>query len=58
MFFSVFLVFELRGVDADHHELIRILRLELFQIRNDVDAVDAAVGPEVQQYDFSLKGSQ
>ena len=44
----LFFVLKLRGVDADHDQLIRVLGFKFLQIRNDVDAVDAAVGPEVE----------
>ncbi len=47
---EVFFVFELGRVDADDDQLVRILFLELLQIGNDVDAVDAAVSPEIQQH--------
>src|SRR5207248_9371790 len=52
---SIFFIIKFGGVDADDHEFIRILLLELFQIRNDVHAVDAAVGPKVQQHNFAFQ---
>jgi hypothetical protein len=53
--FSVFFVFELGGMDANHHQLVRVLRFELLEIGNDVDAVDAAISPEIQQNDLALE---
>ena len=47
------LVGELRRVHADDDELVGVLLLELLQVRQDVDAVDAAVGPEVEQDDLA-----
>src|ERR1041385_8437769 len=51
----LFLVLKLRGMNADHDELIGVLSFELFQIGNDVDAVDAAIGPEIKQHDFAFE---
>ena len=53
--FRLFFVFKLCGVNADHDQLIRVLCFEFLQIRNDVDAVDAAVGPKIQQHDFAFQ---
>src|SRR6185369_6632526 len=53
--FRLFFVLKLCGVNADHDQFFRILRFELLQIRNDVDTVDAAVGPEVEQNDFAFQ---
>ena len=52
------LVGELGGVHADDHELVGEPLFELLQVRNDVDAVDAAVGPEVEQDHLSSKRLQ
>src|SRR6185369_12047048 len=41
-------VLKLSGVNADHHELARVFRFELLQIGDDVDTVDAAIGPEIE----------
>src|ERR1051325_5321743 len=46
--FRVFLIFKFRRVYADNHELIGILVLQALQIGNDVNAVDAAVGPKIE----------
>ena len=46
---------ELRRVHADDHELVGVLLLEALQIREDVDAVDAPIGPEVQEDDLPLQ---
>ena len=48
-------VLKLGGMDTDHHQLIGVLRLELFQIGNDMHAVDAAIGPEIEQDDFAFQ---
>ena len=40
---------ELGGVDADDDQFVGKLVLELPQLREDVQAVDSAVGPEVEQ---------
>src|SRR5215510_7314749 len=40
---------------ANHNQLIRILGLELLEIRNHMHAVDAAVGPEIEENDFSFE---
>src|SRR6185437_4359687 len=53
--FGFLFVLKLRGVNADHDQLIGVLCFELFEIRNDVDAVDAAVGPEIKQDNFALE---
>jgi hypothetical protein len=53
--FSFLFIFELCGVDTDHHELIRILRFKSLEIGNDVHAVNAAVSPEVEQNNFPLQ---
>ena len=45
---GVALVGELGRVDADNHQLVRKFLLQLLQLRDDMHAVDAAVGPEVQ----------
>ena len=51
--FSVFLVFEFRRVAADDHEFVGIFLFEIFQVGQNVDAVDAAVRPEVDQHDLA-----
>ena len=43
----------LARVHADDHELVLVLLLELRQVGQDVVAVDAAVGPEIQQDDLA-----
>ena len=49
---------ELRRVHADHHQLVAILLLQPAQVGQDVHAVDAAVGPEVEQHDLADERSQ
>ena len=52
------LIGELGAVNSDDHQLVRVLQLEALQIGNDVDAVDAPVGPEVEQDDLSPQVGQ
>jgi hypothetical protein len=48
---DVFVV-EFRAVDADHGERrIRERRLEFREVRKNVHAIDAAVGPKIEQHD-------
>ena len=42
-------------MDSQDHQLVGVFLLELFQHRQDVHAVDAAVGPEVQQHDLAAE---
>ena len=46
---------ELSAVDASDRDVIRISLFELPQLREYVDAVDSAVGPEVEQQEFAAK---
>ncbi len=48
----VALVLELRGVHADDDERVAVLLLERAQLVEDVQAVDAAEGPEVEHDDL------
>ena len=49
---GAFLGRELGGVDADHDEFGSKFVFELPQLREDVQAVDSAVGPEVEHDEF------
>ena len=49
------LEFELRRVHADHHELVVILFFNFAQFIQNVQAVDAAERPEVQQNDLAAQ---
>ena len=49
------LVEELGRVDADHDQVAGILVLEVLQIGEDVHTVDAAIAPEVEQYDLAMQ---
>src|SRR5699024_8164821 len=49
---------ELRGGDADDDEFLGVLLLERAQLVEDVEAVDAAEGPEVQQDDLAAQVRQ
>ena len=44
-------------MNPDHNQSIGIFLFELFQFRQDVNAIDAAVGPEIQQDDFTFEVS-
>ena len=46
---------ELRRMHADDDQFVRVFLFELLQLRNDVHAVDAAISPEVEQYDFAAQ---
>ena len=52
------LVRELRGMHTDDDQLSAVLLLEALEVRNDVQAVDAAVRPEIEQDDFAAKRLQ
>jgi hypothetical protein len=43
----------LPAVDSDYCQFTAVLRLELPQLREYMDAVDSPIGPEVQQHDFA-----
>ena len=49
MFSASFSVSNLGGVDPNHHQLFGIPLLQLFELRQDVHAIDAAVGPEIEE---------
>jgi hypothetical protein len=51
----VALVLELRGVDADDDEGVAVLRFEGSELVEDVEAIDAAEGPEVNDHDFAAQ---
>jgi hypothetical protein len=51
----VLLGLELGRVDADHDQLVGPLFFEPGQVGHDVDAVDAAVSPEVEEDDLPLE---
>ena len=46
---------ELGRVHADDDQLVLVLLLELGQVGEDVVAVDAAEGPEIQQHDLPFE---
>jgi len=52
------LVFELGRVDADGHQDVGVLLLERAQLGQDVQAVHAAEGPEVEQDDLATQVGQ
>lgn len=47
------LVHKLRGVDPDDHDRVPVLLLQLAELVQDMQAVDAAEGPEIQDDDAS-----
>ena len=55
MLVGVLLVLELRRVNADHDQFVGVLLFQLRQVGHDVDAVDAAERPEVEQDDLALE---
>ena len=46
-------ILEFGRMHADHHEFIGIFCFQPFEIGNHVDAVDTAVGPEVENHDLA-----
>lgn len=46
---------ELGRVDANHHQVLGVGLFELFQLGEDVHAVDAAVRPEVQEHELPVQ---
>ena len=52
------LVRELRRVDADDDEHVGVALLDLAQLVDDVQAVDAAERPEVEQHDAPAQPGQ
>src|SRR5262249_52645573 len=53
--FSVFLIVELGGMHADHHDFFFVFLLQPGQIGQCMNAVDAAESPEIEDDDFSLE---
>jgi hypothetical protein len=45
----------LPAVHANYYQLPPILRFELPQLREYMDAVDSTIGPEIEKHDFSSK---
>ena len=52
---AVALARELSAVDANDRDVIRISLFELPQLREYVDAIDSAIGPEVEQQELAAK---
>ena len=48
-----FLVVKLGRMHSNNNQLVAVLLFQKFQIRKHMHAVDAAVGPEVQDHDLS-----
>jgi hypothetical protein len=46
------LMYELRRVHADRHQHVRVTLLQVAELVEDVQAVDAAERPEVEQHDL------
>ncbi len=49
---------ELRRVDADHDEDVGELGLEVAQLLDHVEAVDATAGPEIEQHELAAQPCQ
>ena len=49
---------KLRRVNADDHQLAAVLSLQLPQLRDDVQTVDSAEGPEVEHHDLAAQLAQ
>ena len=50
------LVLELRRVDADHDERVAPLLFEPVEVGDDVEAVDAARRPEIEEHEPAAQG--
>ena len=48
----------LPAVDADYYQLALVLRFQLPQLREYVNAVDSAIGPEIEEDDLPLEVRQ
>ena len=46
---------ELGRVNADHHHVVGIGLLQLLELRQHVHAVDAAVGPEIEDHELAAE---
>ena len=54
--FRILFVVKFGGVHTDHQEGgFPVLSFQISQIRQDVQAIDAAVGPEVEEHDMPLQ---
>ena len=45
----------LAALNADYYKLARVLRFELPQLREYMDAVDSPIGPEIQKDDLAAQ---
>ena len=43
------------GVDTDYHQILGISLFKFLQFGQDVHAIDAAVGPKIEQHEFSAQ---
>ena len=48
----------LPALNSDDNELVTVLRFELPQLREHMNAVDSPIGPEIEKYDLTPKLSQ
>ena len=55
---GLFFRIELRRVNADYHDFIGIGVFQFLEFWQDVHAVDAAIGPEIQQDKFAPQVAQ
>ncbi|GBF31625.1 hypothetical protein MnTg04_01588 [bacterium MnTg04] len=46
---------EFAGMHADDNQLLSVFLLQAFQIGDDMQAVDTAIGPEIQQYHLAAE---
>ena len=52
---SLFFVFIFARVNSDDDQLVRVFLFQLFQIGNHMEAVNAAIGPEVQKHNLAFE---
>jgi len=48
----------LAAVDADYYELLTVFRFELPQLRENMNAVDSAIGPEIEKNYLPFQGRE
>ena len=53
--FGILFVLKLCRMDTDDYELVGVFRLEFLEVRDDMDAVDAAIGPEVEENELAFE---
>ncbi len=58
MFWLAFSAENLAHVHSDDDQLFRELLFELLQLRQDMHAVDAAIGPEIENHELATQVTQ